>query len=102
MSQLPESHRRFQEKYPDVWMAYDRLGSAVHAAGPLDEQQRALVKLGMALGSQKEGAVHAHVRKALEAGLSAEQVRHAVLLAIPTLGFPATMAALTWADDILT
>ncbi|RME85501.1 MAG: carboxymuconolactone decarboxylase family protein [Caldilineae bacterium] len=101
MTTLPEPYRRFQQDHAEIWQAYDALGSAVHGAGPLDPQQRALVKLGMAVASQREGAVHAHVRKAIEAGLSAEAIRHAILLAVPTLGFPATMAALSWAEDIL-
>jgi len=102
MPQIPESYSRFRETYSEVWQAYDRLGAAVHGAGSLDEKQRALVKLGQAIGVQQEGAVHAHVRKALDVGLSTDEIRHAVLLAIPTLGFPAAMAALTWAEDILT
>ena len=101
MPQPPESYSRFQENYAEVWRAYDGLGAAVHAAGPLDEKQRAMVKLGLAIGSQHEGAVHAHVRKALEAGLSPDEIRHAVLLSVTTLGFPAMMAALTWAEDVL-
>ncbi len=101
MSQLPQSYRNFQEKYAEIWQAYDQLGAAVHAAGPLDEKMRALVKLGLAIGSQQEGAVHAHVRKSREAGASADEIRQVVLLAIPTLGFPATIAALTWVEDIL-
>ena len=101
MSQLPESYRTFQEKYADIWQAYDRLGAAVHAAGPLDEKTRALVKLGLAIGSQQEGAVHSHVRKSLAAGASPDEIRQVALLAIPTMGFPASMAALTWLDDIL-
>jgi alkylhydroperoxidase/carboxymuconolactone decarboxylase family protein YurZ len=101
MSLLPETYRRFQEGQPEIWQAYDRLGAAVHAAGPLKDRVRALVKLGMAMGLQHQGAVHAHVRKALEAGASGEEFRHAALLGIPTLGFPATMAALSWVEDIL-
>ncbi len=101
MSQLPQAYRNFQEKYADVWQAYDQLGAAVHAAGPLDEKTRALIKLALAIGAQKEGAVHAHVRKLLALEVSADEIRHVVLLAIPTLGFPATMAALTWVEDIL-
>lgn len=101
MAQVPESYGSFQENYAEVWQAYDQLGAAVHGTGPLDEQQRALVKLGLAIGAQHEGAVHAHVRKALEAGLNPDQIRHAVLLTVTTLGFPATMAALTWAEDVL-
>lgn len=101
MAELPKSYLNFQEKYANIWQAYDQLGAAVHTAGPLDEKTRALVKLGIALGSQQEGAVHAHVRKSLEAGASADEIRHVALLSIPTLGFPATMAALTWIEDVL-
>ena len=101
MSQLPESYRIFREEYADIWQAYDQLGAAVHAGGPLDERTRALVKLGLAIGTQQEGAVHSHVRKSLAAGAGPAEIRHVALLAIPTMGFPATMAALTWLDDIL-
>lgn len=101
MAQLPKAYRNFKETYPDVWQAYDQLGAAVHTAGPLDEKTRALIKLALAIGAQKEGAVHAHVRKLLALEAQADEIRHAALLAIPTLGFPATMAALTWIEDIL-
>lgn len=101
MSELPQSYRQFQEQYADVWQAYDHLGAAVHAAGPLDEKTRGLVKLALALGAGREGAVHAHVRKLLEMGVAADEIRHVALLAIPTIGFPATMAGLTWLDDVL-
>ncbi|RMF91862.1 MAG: carboxymuconolactone decarboxylase family protein [Nitrospinota bacterium] len=101
MVPLPEPYRRFQEEYAQVWRAYDALGSAAHGAGPLDERSRALVKLGIAIGAQHEGAVHSHVRKALDAGVSKDEIRHAALLAVTTLGFPAMMAALTWVEDML-
>lgn len=42
-----------------------------------------------------------HARKALAAGASPAEIRHVVLLAIPTVGFPAMMAALTWIGDEL-
>jgi alkylhydroperoxidase/carboxymuconolactone decarboxylase family protein YurZ len=48
-----------------------------------------------------EGAVHSHVRKALDAGVTPEEIRHAVMLAMPTLGLPTAMAAMTWVDDVL-
>ena len=49
-----------------------------------------------------EGAVHSHTRRAIEAGCTAEEIRHVVLLAITTLGFPSMMKTLSWVDDILT
>ncbi len=99
--EFPAAYRTFMEDYRKIWEAYDQLGAAVHEHGPLDEPTRELVKLGMALGARQEGAVHSHTRKALEAGVSPEEIRHAVLLAIPTVGFPTMMAALTWVEDEL-
>ena len=55
----------------------------------------------MAIGGRMEGAVHAHVRRALDAGASAQEIRHVVTLAVPTLGFPTTVAAFTWVEEIL-
>ena len=79
------------------------MGAAVHTVGPLDEKNRALAKLALAVGAEEKSPyMHAHVRKALELDLSADEIYHAILLAILTLGFPSTMAALTWAEDVLT
>jgi 4-carboxymuconolactone decarboxylase len=99
--ELPSAYQRFQASYPEVWQAYDQLGAAVHTHGPLDEKTRELVKLGQAIGVGSEGAVHSHTRKAVDAGATPEEIRHVVLLAIPTIGFPNMMAALTWVEDIL-
>jgi AhpD family alkylhydroperoxidase len=101
MSNLPKSYVQFQEKYTDIWQAYDQLGAAVHAAGPIDEKTRGLVKLALALGSGREGAVHAHVRKLVEMGVSTDEIRQVALLAVTTLGFPAMMTGLTWINDVL-
>jgi 4-carboxymuconolactone decarboxylase len=99
--ELPERYRDFKKEYQPVWEAYNRLGAAVHQQGPLDEKTRTLVKLGIAVGARMEGAVHSHTRKALNAGASPDEIRHAVLLAMPTIGFPGTMAALSWVEDQL-
>lgn len=101
MPQPPKRFRKFTADYPDVAKAYEDLGSAVHAAGPLDAKTRALVKLGISTGARLEGAVHSHVRKALEAGVTKEELRHVALLALPTIGLPSMMAALSWIDDVL-
>ena len=98
---LPTPYQNFMEEYRNIWEAYDQLGSTVHQHGPLDEKTRELIKLGLAVGARLEGAVHAHVRKSLAAGATAAEIKQAVLLAIPTIGFPSTMAALTWIEDEL-
>jgi len=98
---IPKAFQSFQENYPEVASAYENLGDAVHNEGPLDNTTRALIKLGIAIGARMEGAVHSHTRKALEAGLTPEEIRHAVLLTLPTIGFPSMMAGMTWVEDIL-
>jgi alkylhydroperoxidase/carboxymuconolactone decarboxylase family protein YurZ len=98
---LPGRFLRFQKDYPKVFAAYDALGNATAEAGPLDAKARALVKLAIAVGSQLEGAIHSHTRRAIEAGCSPAEIRHAILLATTTLGFPAMMKALSCAEDIL-
>ncbi|MCX7797810.1 MAG: carboxymuconolactone decarboxylase family protein [Melioribacter sp.] len=101
MSQVPKRYQKFAEDYPDIFKAYESLGSVVHAAGPLDEKTRALIKLAISTGARLEGAVHSHTRKALEVGCTPEELRHVVLLSLPTIGFPSMMAALSWIDDII-
>ena len=101
MSGIPKRFKKFMEKYPEVAKGYNQLGDAVHKAGPLDEKTRALVKLGISTGARLEGAVHSHTRKALAAGVTPEEMKHAVILALPTIGLPSMMAALSWIDDVL-
>jgi alkylhydroperoxidase/carboxymuconolactone decarboxylase family protein YurZ len=59
-----------------------------------------MVKLAMAIGTGMEGAVHSHTRRAMEAGASPAEIRHPVLLSFTTLGFPSTVASLTWVEDV--
>jgi AhpD family alkylhydroperoxidase len=92
---------KFKDEYPEIAAAYENLGDAVHTQGPLDDKTRALIKLAMSAAAGMEGAVHSHTRKALEKGLSKEEIRHTVLLALPTIGLPKMMAALSWVEDVL-
>jgi 4-carboxymuconolactone decarboxylase len=97
---LPDVYVRFRELHPDVAEALDRLGAATEA-GPLDERSQRLVKLGIAIGAEAEGAVRSNVRKGLAAGLSVDEIYHATVLAITTAGFPAAIAAMRWVDQVV-
>ncbi len=74
---------------------------AVAAAGPLDDKTVHFVQLAAAAAVRSEGAVHSHVRRALAAGASAEEIRHALLALTSTIGFPNVTAAMSWAEDVL-
>lgn len=98
--ELPSGAGELAEEYPAVWDAYADLGEACSASGPIDGETKRLVKLALAVGAQSEGAVHSHVRRGLEEGVDPETLRHVALLGIPTIGFPKSVAALTWIDDL--
>ena len=100
MPKIPNWYKEQKKRYPKVIEAYERLGESTLGAGPLDGKTRALAKLGIAVGSRHEGAVHSHVRKTLEAGATLDECRHVVLMSMTTIGFPSMMAALSWVEDV--
>jgi len=101
MSKFPKRYTKFLETYPEIGAAYQAMGEAVGSAGPLDAKTAALVKVGIAVGAKMEGAAKSNAHKALEAGATAEEIRHAVLQATTTVGFPTMMAGLSWIDGVL-
>jgi alkylhydroperoxidase/carboxymuconolactone decarboxylase family protein YurZ len=101
MREVPKRFAEFMKSNQGIAAAYEKLADECHKIGPLGEREQALAKLGIAIGSGMEGSVHSQVRKALDAGLKPEEIRHAFVLALTAIGFPRMMAALTWADDIL-
>ena len=101
MSQPPSTYMEFKNTYPDLTKAYENLGEECQKAGPLDPKERAIAKLAIAVGAGLEGAVHSHARRALDTGVTAGEIRHVVLLALTTIGFPSMMRTLTWVEDVL-
>lgn len=97
----PGAYLDFKKRYPAVVEAYEKLGKTCHWQGPLEPKTRELVKLGIALGANLEGAARAHVRLGIKEGATPDEIRHAALLAVTTLGFPATMRSMGWIDDEL-
>ncbi len=85
----------------ELWKAFDHLGATAAEVGPLESKCRELIKLGMAAARQSESAVKSHTHRALEVGVTAEEIQHAVLLGITTIGFPSMMAALSWTQMVI-
>jgi 4-carboxymuconolactone decarboxylase len=101
VSYLPDIYRRFERAFPDVHAAHRELARSCYEAGPLDERTARLVKLGIAIGAQAEGAVRSHARRALAEEVRPEELRHVGILALTTIGFPHTVAGLGWIDEVL-
>ncbi len=96
----PETHEAFSASFPELAKAWEIIGKAGRD-GPLDPRTVRLVKLAVAIGAQQEGAVHASVRKGLAMGITREELEQVVALSAGTLGFPRTVAAYTWIQDLL-
>ncbi len=97
---LPAAAGRIANCHPELYRAYAALGEACAKAGPIESEAARLVKLALAIGAGSEGAVHSHCRRALAEGVDAATLKQVALLAIPTLGFPRAIAALTWVEDV--
>jgi AhpD family alkylhydroperoxidase len=97
----PKTYQDLKKRHGKFIEAVETLGQAAKRAGPLDEKTAQFVQLAAAAAVRSEGAVHSHVRRAREAGAAAEEIRHALILLVSTIGFPAVVAALTWAEDVL-
>ena len=98
---LPKPYKHFESQYPGIAKLYEELGVKCQSAGPLDSKTRYLVNLGIAVGAGSPGAVKSHARKAIEHGASSEELYHALLLALTTVGFPAMIAAIGWVEEVM-
>ena len=97
-SRAPAAHSRFVARFTRLGRAWD-LVNEEGGAGPLDAKTRRLLKLGVAIGALREGAVHSGVRKACDAGASLAEMEQVVALAASTIGFPASVAVWNWVRE---
>jgi 4-carboxymuconolactone decarboxylase len=98
-SKPPKFYTDFLQKYPEVGEQYEKLGDVVHKHGPLNERERALVKVAISGSHLFHSAMKSHIKKAVVLGVSREEIEHVALLALPTMGFPTMMAMLSIIED---
>ena len=98
-SRPPAAHQQFVRRFPRLGKAWD-LVNEEGSAGPLDARTQRLLKLAVAIGAMREGAVHSGVRKARDAGASLEELEQVVALGASTIGLPSAVAVWTWIRDV--
>ncbi len=98
---LPKWYAELSKKHGKFMDAVQELGKVVKKEGPLDEKTAHLIQLAAATTQRSEGAVHSHVRRALDAGTKPDEIYHAIILLTSTIGFPTVSAALSWAADVI-
>ncbi|HJV66052.1 MAG TPA: carboxymuconolactone decarboxylase family protein [Geomonas sp.] len=102
MPRVPHEHYLdLKERHGEVIAAVEGLRAATQSAGPLDQKTLQLIQLAASAAIRSHGSTHSHTIRALEAGATPDEIRHAVLALTSTIGFPTTAAALSWVDDVL-
>jgi alkylhydroperoxidase/carboxymuconolactone decarboxylase family protein YurZ len=96
----PKVYEEFVRRYPKLGQAWEAIAEG-GKDGPIDEKTARLVKLGVAIGALREGAIHSSVRKALAQGIAREELEQVVALAAGTIGLPSTVAVFSWIQDHL-
>jgi len=100
MPRLPKNYLNFQQRFPELVAAQGEMGRLAKEAGPIDAKTCHLIQLAACIAIRSEGGVHSHVRRALEAGATIDEILHTAALLISTVGFPTTAAAFSWISDI--
>lgn len=101
MRELPPTLKDLQRRHPRIWEAHEGLSQACLEAGPLPRKTALLVKVGIAAASRKKTPLATHIRSALEAGATPEEVEHAILLTATTQGLSTMMEALEESREVI-
>ena len=94
MKDLHKIFTKFKKEFPKVHSDNEALGKEIHEkSGPLTPKTCWLIKIAISGASRHELALETHIMKAKEAGVTDEEIKHALLLLIQTAGFPSFMEA---------
>ena len=95
----PKTYEAFVTQFPKLAQAWSLIAEAGND-GPLDAKTARLIKLGIALGAMREGAVHSSARKAKALGITPEEISQVLALAAGTMGMPSVVAGFSWVNDV--
>ena len=102
MEDIHEIFTRFKDEFPEIYARHEALGREIHEKiGPLPENSRWLIKIAISAASNHQRALGTHIKKAQAAGVTDDEIKHALLLLIPTVGFPAFMKAYSILDKLV-
>jgi alkylhydroperoxidase/carboxymuconolactone decarboxylase family protein YurZ len=99
-TQAPKMYGAFIDRFPELGQAWELMRRA-EAKSALPAKTVRLLKLAIAIGGMREGAVHSGVRKALAAGATREDIEQVVALAASTIGLPSAVAIYSWIREQL-
>ncbi len=95
MDKIKDHFGYFRKQHPEIYAAYENYGKMIHEhGGPLDEKTRALLKIAISATGDRNYALETHMKKAIQAGCTKEEIEHVILLTSPSMGFPSMMESL--------
>ena len=100
-SKAPKAYQEFITRYPELGEAWQLMSRAGKGCEELELKTQLLMKLGIAVGAQRPGSVSSAVRKALDAGVSVNEIEQVVALAASTIGLPASVASYGWISEAI-
>ena len=102
MEDIHQIFTRFKAEFPEVYARHEALGMEIHEnVGPLEENSRWLIKIAISAAYNHKRALATHIKKARSAGVADDEIKHALLLLIPTAGFPTFMKAYAVLDKMV-
>jgi len=87
-----ESHRYYNEK-SSVYRAFLGMEKAAFADGELSKRSKELIAIGISIILNCESCLEWHIKQALDAGATKEQIIEAVGVGIEMGGGPATVSS---------
>ena len=94
MEDIHDIFTKFKKDFPKVYSDHEALGKEIHEnSGPLPEKIRWLIKIAVSGASHHTIALGTHIMRAKDAGVTDDEIKHALLLLIQTTGFPTFMEA---------
>ncbi len=98
---LPEIFKQFVERHGGIADKFKEVGELCSKAGNLENKTQHLIQLGVSIGAGSKGGVRSHARRALEAGVSTDDLLQATLLSATIVGFPSMIAAYGWVQEVI-
>ena len=87
--QFKKDQGRMQAAAPDLMKGFGTFYQAVTRKGALETKQKELVAVGIALAQSCEACIYLHVKKALGAGATRDEVLEAAAVGVMMQGGPA-------------